>query len=120
MPRVTRVPAALLRGDGSTPVVSGDVVEINGGGRRVRVVSSTVDAGGFISVEETYRIEPAAIGLQARPELVHLELTREEAEAVVGFYKQALGARPDGNGTVVPPLATPVLRELSNVVDRPA
>jgi hypothetical protein len=104
MPKVTTVPTALLRQDNGL-VQEGDMLT-NGTTRRVRLCSVIPDTNGMVTVQETYQVTPEQIGLHLRPETVILELTREEATAVLEFYKSTKG--------VVTPQAGEVLEALKS------
>lgn len=108
MPKVTQIPTALLYGGGL--VQEGDMFPVLAQpDRRVKLVSAVPDPDGYVSVQEVYRIEPDKIGLDIRPETVVLELTRDEAVAVVEFYQK----------THTSETAVPVLDELNSTVSDP-
>lgn len=104
MPKVTTIPTVLLREDGGL-VQEGDML-INGATRRVRLCSVVPDTNGMVTVQETYQVTPEQIGLHIRPETVILELTREEATAVLAFYNSTKGVVEPTAGEVLEALKT--------------
>lgn len=106
MPKVTTVPTALLRQDNGL-VEEGDLLAFGTTERRVRLCNVIPDADGMVTVQETFRIPPAQVGLHLRPETVVLELTRPEAAAVLDFYNNA-----KQRGSAIEPQAGEVLEEL--------
>lgn len=106
MPKVTTIPTMLLRQDGGL-ANEGDMMAYGDTQRQVRLCDAVPDQNGQVTVQETFSVSPEQLGLHVRPETVVLELTREEAVAVLDFYKAAVA-----RGNNVEPQATGVLDAL--------
>jgi hypothetical protein len=121
MPKVTDIPEALLK-DGQ-PVLEGQILPIGDGKRQIKVIDPKPDKNGGILVQENYYVDAPDIGCTIQPETVQMELSPDEARAILKFYDEALkrntGQQP-AVGDSTSQFARPVFEQIGKSLGRPA
>jgi hypothetical protein len=121
MPKVTDIPESLLK-DGQ-PVLEGQILPIGDGKRQIKVIDPKPDKNGGILVQENYYVDAADIGCVVQPETVQMELSPDEARAILKFYDEALkrntGQQP-AVGDSTSQFARPVFEQIGKSLGRPA
>ena len=94
MPKITRVPAALLHMRGNNPAAVGDRLALSAAGHEALLVGTIPDSAGMVTVQETYQVKPEDVGLYVKPASVIMEMTEDEAKPVIEIYQQHMSEPP--------------------------
>lgn len=117
VPKVTDVPEVLLYN--GQPVTEGQILPVGDGKRQVKVIDPKPDKNGGIMVQENYYVDSSDIGCIIQPETVMMELTPEEARAILKFYNEALqrntGQQP-AVGESTSQFARPVFEQIGKTI----
>lgn len=98
MGNVVNIPTTVLLN--GVPIVDGDLLTYSdGSGRQIKVLSAEPDENNGILVQENYRADPTLLGCTIQPSRVHLDLSPEEAAAILKLANSFQQQQPVSDDT---------------------